>query len=58
MVRVTYGSKFGNEPWSYEVVRYIYTEDMDPDYYSQICDKVESYLRQGATKVSIKVERL
>lgn len=58
MVRVTYGSKFGGETWSYEVSRYINTEDMEPDYYLQICDKVESYLRQGATKVTIKVERI
>ena len=53
MVRVTYGSKFEGDPWSYEVCRYEYTE-----YYLQIGEKVASYIRQGATKVSIKVEIL
>ena len=58
MVRVTYGSKFEGDPWSYEVCRYEYTEGIQPEYYLRIGDKVASYIRQGATKVSIKVEIL
>lgn len=58
MVRVTYGSKFEEDPWSYEVCRYEYTEGIQPEYYLRIGDKAASYIREGATKVSIKVERL
>lgn len=58
MVRVTYGSKFGGEPWSYEIVRYEYTTGIQPECYLKIGDKAASYIRQGAAKVTIKVERL
>lgn len=53
MVKVTYGSKFEDDPWRYEVCRYVYTE-----YSLRIGEKVASYFRQGATKVSIKVDIL
>lgn len=53
MVKVTYGSKFEDDPWRYEVCRYEYTQ-----YYLRIEEKVSSYIRKGATKVSIKVEIL
>lgn len=56
MLKVTYGSKFNDDPWSYEVSRYSQTEDVD--CYRLIGCKVSSYLRRGATKVTIKVERL
>lgn len=56
MFRVTYGSKFDDVPWSYEVSRYSGVKNVD--YYELIGYKLASYLRQGATKVTVKVERL
>ena len=59
MVRVTYGSKFNGEPWSYAAERY----ELDAlrcidKMYTEIGDTVTAYVRQGATKVTVKVERL
>lgn len=59
MVRVTYGSKFNGEPWRYAAARY------EPDaiscidrMYTEIGDTVAAYAREGASKISIKIERL
>lgn len=59
MVKVTYGSKFEGELWSYAAARY------EPDViscidrmYTEIGDTVAAYAREGASKISIKIERL
>ena len=59
MVKVTYGSKFEGELWSYAAARY------EPDaiscidwMYTEIGDTVAAYAREGASKISIKIERL
>ena len=59
MVRVTYGSKFDGEPWSYTAARYatIATSCIDK-MYAEIGDTVAAYAREGAGKISIKIERL
>lgn len=59
MVKVTYGSKFDGEPWSYTTARY----ELDAlscidKTHTEIGDTVAAYVRQGATKVTVKVERL
>ena len=59
MVRVTYGSKFAGEPWSYATARYEHDADSCPDkMYTEIGDIVAAYAREGASKISIKIERL
>ena len=59
MVRVTYGSKFEGEPWSYTTARYatIATSCIDK-MCTEIGDTVTAYARNGASKISIKIERL
>lgn len=61
MVRVTYGSKFSGEPWSYVAHRYEVTEcdvPAKPEIYTDIGNHVAAYAREGASKISIKIERL
>ena len=59
MVRVTYGSKFNGEPWSYTTVRYENDAISCPDkMYAEIGDTVAAYAREGAKKISVKIERL
>ena len=59
MVKVTYGSKFEGEPWSYTAARY----ELDAlscidKMYTEIGGTVAAYARKGASKISIKIERL
>lgn len=59
MVRVTYGSKFNGEPWRYAAARY----ELDAlscidKMHTEIGDTVAAYAREGASKISIKIERL
>lgn len=59
MVRVTYGSKFDGERWSYEAARYELNATSCIDKVcTEIGDTVSAYAREGATKISIKIERL
>lgn len=59
MVRVTYGSKFSGEPWSYATARYERDVISCIDKtYTEIGDNVAAYAREGATKISVKIERL
>lgn len=59
MVRVTYGSKFSGEPWRYAAARYEHDALSCIDkMYAEIGDIVAAYAREGASKISIKIERL
>lgn len=59
MVRVTYGSKFDGESWSYATARYELAAINCPDkMYAEIGTIVAEYARAGASKISIKIERL
>lgn len=59
MVRVTFGSKYRGEPWSYAVARYELAEINCPDkMYAEIGNIVAAHAREGANKISVKIERL
>lgn len=59
MVKVTYGSKFEGEPWSYAAARYEHDAISCIDrMYTEIGDTVAAYARNGASKISVKIERL